>query len=77
MPLNGGELDGIRILSRKTVEIMTANTIGDLAINSQNYKFGFGFSVRTDLGNGELGSVGEYGWGGYWNTRFLINPYTI
>ena len=74
MLLNGGELNGKRILSRKTVEMMTTNTIGDLVIDSQNDKFGLGFSVRTTLGNAELGSVGEYGWGGYWHTQFTIDP---
>ena len=74
MLLNGGNLNGEHILGRKTVEMMTTNTIGDLVINSQDEKFGFGFSVRTLLGNDELGSVGEYGWGGYWNTQFSIDP---
>lgn len=74
MVLNGGILNGARILSRKTVELMTTNTIGDLAINSKGYKFGLGFDVRIALGNNELGSVGEYGWGGYWHTKFVVNP---
>lgn len=74
MLLNGGELFGKRILGRKTIEIMTTNTIGDLVIDSQNNKFGLGFRVREFLGNGESGSVGEYGWGGYWHTQFVIDP---
>jgi CubicO group peptidase (beta-lactamase class C family) len=79
MLLNGGKLDGVQILSRKTIEIMTTNTIGDLPnstdwFDSQNYKFGLGFSIRTTLSGNELGSIGEYGWSGYWETWFLINP---
>lgn len=70
--LNGGELDGTRILSRKTVELMTVNHVGDL-FGPQG--FGLGFSVVRDLGRGnELGSVGQYGWGGFFYTNFFVDP---
>jgi CubicO group peptidase (beta-lactamase class C family) len=72
MLLNGGELDGARILGRKTVELMTANHVGDL-FGAQG--FGLGFSIVRDLGKGnEPGSVGQYGWGGFFYTNFFVDP---
>jgi len=73
MLLNRGELDGVRILSRKSVELMSAprvdsdgDGVADLAL---------GLSVVSDLGNyAELGSVGAYNWGGAFNTTFWIDP---
>jgi CubicO group peptidase (beta-lactamase class C family) len=70
--LNGGELDGARILGRKSVELMTVNHVGDM-FGPQG--FGLGFSVVRDLGAGtELGSVGQYGWGGFFHTNFFVDP---
>jgi CubicO group peptidase (beta-lactamase class C family) len=77
MLLDGGQLDGKRLLSRKTVELMTANHIGDLKLWSSlpGQRFGLGFSVRTDLGDSaNLASVGSYGWGGAFGTYFWIDP---
>jgi len=77
MMLNGGELDGIRLLSRKTVELMTTNSIGDLYIDNRflGDKFGLGFGIRTERGQyDELESIGTYMWGGFWNTFFWIDP---
>jgi CubicO group peptidase (beta-lactamase class C family) len=73
MLLNGGELDGARILSRKSVELMrTARVDWD---DDKIPDFGLGFSVVGDLGKvGELGSVGSYSWGGAFNTSFWIDP---
>jgi CubicO group peptidase (beta-lactamase class C family) len=72
MLLNGGELDGARILSRKTVELMTVNHVGDLA---GARGFGLGFGIIRDLGKGnELASVGQYGWGGFFYTNFVVDP---
>ncbi|HXG68487.1 MAG TPA: serine hydrolase domain-containing protein [Blastocatellia bacterium] len=72
MLLNGGELDGARILSRKTVELMTVNHVGEM-FGAQG--FGLGFSIVRDLGRGnELGSVGQYGWGGFFYTNFFVDP---
>ena len=74
MLLNGGELDGARLLSRKTVELMTTNQIGELTIGG-GQKFGLGFSVLAHPGGSNLNwSPGSYGWGGFWNTTFLIDP---
>jgi CubicO group peptidase (beta-lactamase class C family) len=76
MLLNGGELDGRRILSRKTVELMTTNHTGDLFTRfSPGQGFGLGFSVVTDLGaRGASGSVGEYGWGGAYHSTYWVDP---
>jgi len=72
MMLNGGELDGVRLLSRKTVELMTADHVGEL---NQGTGFGLGFGVtRTLREAGESTSVGAYRWGGFWYTTFFIDP---
>lgn len=69
---NGDELDGVRVLSRKSVELMTVNHVGDL-FGVQG--FGLGFSVVRDLGKGsELSSVWAYGWGGVFYTNFIVDP---
>jgi CubicO group peptidase (beta-lactamase class C family) len=73
MLLNGGELDGRRILSRKSVELMTANQIGSRFQPGSG--FGLGVSVVVDLGaRGELGSVGEFGWGGAYHSTYWVDP---
>ncbi|MGH9936924.1 MAG: serine hydrolase domain-containing protein [Blastocatellia bacterium] len=77
MMLNGGELDGARILGRKTVELMTTNHIGDLPIwlTGPGYGFGLGYSVVKDIGvTGQAGSAGMYGWGGAFCTYFQVDP---
>ena len=74
MLLNGGEFDGNRILSRKSVELMTVSHIGDLPFR-QGQGFGLGFSVVTDLGRSGLpGSVGEFGWGGAYHSTYWVDP---
>jgi CubicO group peptidase (beta-lactamase class C family) len=73
MLLQDGELDGVRLLSRKSVELMQAPRIDWDADGIPD--FGLGFEVVTDLGRrGELGSVGTYSWGGAFGTNFLIDP---
>jgi CubicO group peptidase (beta-lactamase class C family) len=80
MLLNKGELDGKRILSRKTVELMTSNSIGDKYIaNSLRFtsgdKFGYGFGIRTERGVfDENESLGSFGWDGAFYTRFWVDP---
>ncbi len=76
MTLNGGELDGVRILSRKSIELMTVNHVGDLlAANAPGTGFGLGFQVVGDLGaRGAPGSVGEYGWGGAYHSTYWVDP---
>ena len=77
MMLNGGELDGVRILSPKTVDLMTTNHIGDLGLGYGRKGIGFGLDFAVVLNPGELGEVssaGEYNWGGAAGTRFWIDP---
>jgi CubicO group peptidase (beta-lactamase class C family) len=75
MILNGGQLDGVRILGRKSIEAMSNNTIGDLSINGFGTKFGLGFSVETQASSyHKLGSPGRLGWSGLYNTLFWIDP---
>ncbi|MFQ5790111.1 MAG: serine hydrolase domain-containing protein [Acidobacteriota bacterium] len=75
MLLNGGELDGVRLLSPKTIELMTVNHIGDLDFWSRGYRFGLGFAIHEGpASSGEMGSVGEYTWGGFFNTTFWVDP---
>ncbi len=74
MLLNGGELDGVRILSPKTVTLMTDDHVGSL-YPDDGYGFGLGFSVRTELAAAKaLGTVGTFGWSGAYNTYFFIDP---
>jgi CubicO group peptidase (beta-lactamase class C family) len=74
MLLNGGELDGVRVLSPKTVELMTANHVGTL-YNDGNMGFGLGFEVIEHLGRtGRFGSVGTYGWGSAYFQRYFVDP---
>ena len=79
MLLNQGELDGVRLLGRKTVELMMANHLNNLAVphtgGSGAYGFGLGGSVRIDLAEGNTpGSLGQFGWDGAATTSFRIDP---
>jgi CubicO group peptidase (beta-lactamase class C family) len=77
MMLNRGELDGVRLLGRKTVELMTANHTGDLPIwlTGPGYGFGLGYSVVKDIGpTGLPASAGSFGWGGAFCTYFWVDP---
>jgi len=79
MLLNGGELDGVRILGRKTVELMMANHLNRLAEPTREPGkadgFGLGGAVRIDLAKGDqLGSVGQFGWSGAATTYFSMDP---
>ena len=70
--LNGGELNGVRLLSPKTVELMTADHAG--ALYGSN-AFGLGFWVTRRLGtNGQPGSPGAFGWGGAYYTTYWVDP---
>ena len=74
MTLNGGVLNGRRILSRKTVELMTVDHLGNVEFRAGE-GFGLGFSIVTDLGaRGKLGSLGEYGWGGAYHSTYWVDP---
>ena len=78
MLLNGGELDGARILGRKTVELMVTNHLGDREIDLlpvPNYGFGLGYAVRKSVARSFYpGSAGTYGWGGAAGTWFFVDP---
>jgi CubicO group peptidase (beta-lactamase class C family) len=73
MMLNKGEFNGKRILSRRTVELMTCNQIGELNLGRD--KFGLGFQVTTKEGQARLGvSEGSFSWGGYFATTYWADP---
>jgi CubicO group peptidase (beta-lactamase class C family) len=75
MILNGGVYNGNRILSRKSIESMSNNQIGDLSISPTGAKFGLGFSIETPQSSyHKLGSPGRLAWGGFFNTTFWIDP---
>ena len=77
MILNDGELDGTRLLGRKTVELITMDHISNQWQPNQRTGsgFGLGFSVVTDVAETHtLGSVGTCGWGGMASTTFWIDP---
>ena len=87
MLVNGGELDGERLLSNRTVDFMTSNHLpGGKTLNDMDQQgfaeglmeglgFGLGFSVnQSPAQNGALGSFGDFGWGGAASTVFRIDP---
>ncbi len=81
MLLNGGSLDGKRVLGPKTVSYMAADHLGasvapgPLYLPGAGFGFGLGFAVRKDAGVSPLaGSVGEYNWGGAGGTYFWVDP---
>ncbi len=77
MVLNGGQLGGVRILSPKTVELMTANATSDLSPSplGPGVGFGLGFAVVTDIGlSGRYSSVGQLSWGGVYGSSFWADP---
>ncbi len=86
MMLNGGELDGVRILGRKTVELMTRNHIGDLPVWLTGHGIGFGLGYAVVMNNDHINSlngnqpgppnwsVGTYTWGGAFCTYQWVDP---
>jgi CubicO group peptidase (beta-lactamase class C family) len=76
MLLNGGELDGVRLLGRKTVELMTSIHTGDVALPSPGPDFGFGLGVGVYKGGRYPGwrSIGTYGWSGAAGTIYFEDP---
>nr|WP_321357684.1 serine hydrolase domain-containing protein [uncultured Draconibacterium sp.] len=75
MYLNGGEYNGVRLLSRTTVDLILSNQIGDIHGDSDT-KFGLAFELVTEKGQrkGGLGSMGTFNWGGYFNTQYFADP---
>jgi CubicO group peptidase (beta-lactamase class C family) len=85
MLLNGGELDGARVMSRSTIKLMTSDHLGtrvaapfqpgELLLGTPGYTFGLGFAVRQGDGvAGVPGSAGEFMWAGYAGTYFWVDP---
>jgi CubicO group peptidase (beta-lactamase class C family) len=84
MLLNGGRLDGIRVLSRSTVALMASDHLGrisapqspgELLLGTPGYTFGLGFAVRQGPGIAAVpGSAGEFMWAGFAGTYFWIDP---
>ena len=80
MLLNMGELDGVRVLGRPAVELMTSNQIGDLTNwqltqNKWGYQVDIQEGVNAPVGSSAyLGGAGAYGWQGYFSTKFVNNP---
>ena len=75
MLVNEGELNGIRLLSPKTIELMTQNFIPANKESSPGFGFGLGFAVLQNLAAQQtLGSIGQYGWSGAANTYFWVDP---
>jgi CubicO group peptidase (beta-lactamase class C family) len=79
MLLKGGTLDGRRLLSRKTIELMTADHLGPITgaadLLLPGHGFGLGFAVRLHTGIAHVpGSIGQYFWGGLAGTTFWIDP---
>ena len=75
MLLNGGELGGVRILSRKTVDFMASDHLGAMRGPGPGYGFGLGFAVRHANGlSSTNGSGGDFNWAGYAGTYFWVDP---
>lgn len=79
MMLNNGQLGDTRLLSRKTVELMTADHLGQIKGSADllppGYGFGLGFAVRLQPGISVMpGSTGQYFWGGAAGTSFWVDP---
>lgn len=75
--LNNGELNGKRLLSRKTIESMMMNQVGDLlggAKSDQNYGLAFGLLTENGVAKGGMGSENTFVWGGYFNTNYFADP---
>jgi CubicO group peptidase (beta-lactamase class C family) len=73
---NGGELDGVRILGRKTVELMTSSHTGDIFLPLTGPGFGFGMGVGVYKGGDIpiMRSIGTYGWSGAAGTTYFADP---
>ena len=86
---NGGQLDGVRLISRKTIDLMTADALPpDVKMGADMFRFealepsgrmgqgfGLGFAVRNDVGRNPLpGTPGDYYWGGAFGTYFWHDP---
>jgi CubicO group peptidase (beta-lactamase class C family) len=69
----GGTLDGVRILSPRTVQLMTTNQSGTLH-STDGLGFGYGFETVDRYGASLLAGVGAFGWGGAYGTKYQVDP---
>ncbi len=82
MLVNGGTLDGKRIVSRAMLEMMTSDQLGPeikarttSPVLGEGYTFGLGFAIRQETGQSSIaGSKGDYTWGGAYGTYFWVDP---
>jgi CubicO group peptidase (beta-lactamase class C family) len=90
MLLNGGELDGVRVLAPKTIALMTSDqlpatverhtpvaiALGPFGpVPEMGTSFGLGFAIRTDAGRNPMpGSIGDFSWGGITGPLFWVDP---
>lgn len=75
MYLNGGELNGVRLLSRTTVETIMANQTGNLwGGPDRHHGLAFGVGTPENVTRGGRGSEGTFDWGGYFNTQYFADP---
>ena len=74
MLLNGGELDGVRILAPHTVDLMTHNQSGMLFDTTGANGFGFGFGIVQRYGANGMASVGTFSWGGAYGSQYAVDP---
>ncbi len=73
--LNGGEFDGARILGRRTVQLMTRDHLAGLGVPDTGQRFGLGFAISGDPGvTGGPRSEGAFGWLGFFNTVYWVDP---
>ncbi len=70
---NGGVLDGVRVLSPRTVGLMTTNQSGTLH-STTGLGFGYGFETVDRYGANGMAGVGAFGWGGAYGTTYLVDP---
>jgi CubicO group peptidase (beta-lactamase class C family) len=73
MLLNGGVLDGVRLLGPKTVALMTSNQVGTL-FSANGLGFGLGFQTTDRAGANGMATVGSYGWGGAYGSWYQVDP---
>jgi len=74
MYINNGTLNGVRLLSRKTIEAIMANQIGDIWKDKTSYGLVFELVTRKGQDAGGMGSTGTFDWGGYFNTQYFADP---
>jgi CubicO group peptidase (beta-lactamase class C family) len=77
MMMNGGELNGARVLKAETVATMTKNQLGKMRVGPENALMGYGFGVLSEegkKGQNDPAGVGTFSWGGAYGTYFWVDP---